>query len=141
MAERFDSLGRKLGSIDDMWIVQVVRKDGLRLVNSRTDHTVFLPYDCLHNFRIDLSVRDGLKHGPSRLAAEAAAAHNSSGSRVRGACASRNSLNRRQAPPIRRNSVYLSLPCPQVTTFGHTESRMLAESSRFFKCFQCSEDP
>lgn len=26
--------------------------------------------------------------------------------------------------------MYLFLPCPQVTTFGHTESRMLAESSQ-----------
>ena len=63
MAERFDSLGRKLRSIDDMWIVQAVRKDALRLVNSRTDHTVVLPYDSIHNFRVDLSGRDGLKHG------------------------------------------------------------------------------
>jgi hypothetical protein len=63
MAERFDTSGRKLRAIDDVWIVQAVSKDGLRIVNSRTDHNVVLPYDGIHNFRVDLSVHDGFKHG------------------------------------------------------------------------------
>lgn len=62
-AERIDTVGRKLAPIDDVWIVKSVGDDGLRLGNTRTNHSLIVPYDHIHDFRSDLSVRDGLKHG------------------------------------------------------------------------------
>jgi len=63
IAERLDTLGRKLPPKDDIWIVRSVSDDGLGLGNIRIGLSLIVPYDHIHDSRSDLSVRDGLKHG------------------------------------------------------------------------------
>ena len=63
IAERIDTLGRKLAPMDDTWIVRSVSDHGLGLANIRIGLSLIVPYDHIHEFRSDLSVQDGLKHG------------------------------------------------------------------------------
>ena len=54
VARRFDAM-RELPPIDDDWLVVDTTQVGLRLSNTRTGHSILLPYDHIHDFRSDPS--------------------------------------------------------------------------------------
>ncbi|MHB8652440.1 MAG: hypothetical protein ACYDA9_01025 [Terriglobia bacterium] len=59
IARRLDSSGIELEGVDDVWVVQDVSPEGLRLSNGRTDHNLLLKADHIHEYRSDPNSEEG----------------------------------------------------------------------------------
>jgi hypothetical protein len=61
---RLDKTGRELSLIDDDWLIAEVSSNGVRISNTRTDHTTTLGYDHIHHFTTNPDrSRAGIQHG------------------------------------------------------------------------------
>jgi|SRR5579871_1405642 len=57
IALRFDSADNRLDPIDDLWLVLRAGREGIRVKNLRTSHTLELAGDQIHDYRTDPSGR------------------------------------------------------------------------------------
>jgi len=55
IARRSEASGKELEHIDDVWLIEDVSPDGVRLSNGRTGHNVVLKDDHIHEYRSDSS--------------------------------------------------------------------------------------
>lgn len=67
MARRYEGgigTGKELASVDDDWIIENIKDEGVEVSNIRTQHRTTLGYDHIREFLSDPERdRDGMKHG------------------------------------------------------------------------------